>query len=273
MYGRKGGAYLPHILTSHVLRFQFLNEWQADYLVNNQFVIYHSVEVVNHQGSNCCFLSRSIMLIIGAKGFAKDILEILQQNDELNQLVFYDDLSSDVEAELFGEFPILKSIEEAEEYFLNVDARFSIGIGNPNLRSEMYHKFTALGGIFHSTISPKTEIGHYDVKIGKGCNILSGVKISNSVEIGMGTMIYYNSIINHDVVIGDFVEISPGAMVLGNCKIGSFTHIGSGAIILPGVIIGDYVKIAAGAVVTHDMPDNVMTAGVPAIIKKVNYYN
>ncbi|MBB2148206.1 hexapeptide transferase [Pedobacter sp. LMG 31462] len=213
------------------------------------------------------------MLIIGAKGFAKDILEILQQNDELNQLVFYDDLSSDVEAELFGEFPILKSMEEAEQYFLNVDARFSIGIGNPNLRAEMYHKFTALGGLFHATISPKTEIGHYGVSIGKGCNILSGVKISNSVEIGMGTMIYYNSIINHDVVIGDFVEISPGAMVLGNCKIGSFTHIGSGAIILPGVIIGDYVKIAAGAVVTHNMPDNVMTAGVPAIIKKINYYN
>lgn len=213
------------------------------------------------------------MLIVGAKGFAKDILEILQQNNELNQLVFYDDLNSDIEDELFGEFPIIKSIEEAEEYFSNVDARFSIGIGNPNLRYEMYHKFTSFGGLLHSTISPKTDIGHYDVKIGQGCNILSGVKISNSVEIGMGTMIYYNSIINHDVVIGKFVEISPGAMVLGKCKIGNFTHIGSGAIILPGVIIGKYVKIAAGAVVTHNMPDHVMTAGVPAIIKKTNYYN
>ena len=212
------------------------------------------------------------MLIIGAKGFAKDILEILQHNDELSQLVFYDDLNSDGKDDLFGEFPIIKSIEEAAEYFSNVDARFSIGLGNPDLRCEMYHKFTTLGGILHSTISPKTDIGHYDVTIGQGCNILSGVKISNSVAIGMGTMIYYNSIINHDVVIGMFVEISPGAMVLGKCKIGNFTHIGSGAIILPEVIIGNYVKIAAGAVVTHDMPDNVMIAGVPAIIKKTDYF-
>jgi sugar O-acyltransferase (sialic acid O-acetyltransferase NeuD family) len=210
------------------------------------------------------------MLIIGAKGFAKDILEILYQNNELNQLVFYDDLNPDIGNELFGEFPIIKSIEEAKEYFSNVDARFSIGIGNPTLRCKMYHKFTALGGILHSTISSKTDIGRYDVNIGQGCNILSGVKISNSVEIGMGAIIYYNSIINHDTVIGKFVEISPGAIVLGECKIGNFTHIGSGAIILPGVVIGNYVKIAAGAVVTQNMPDHVMTAGVPAIIKKTN---
>ncbi|WP_316817247.1 NeuD/PglB/VioB family sugar acetyltransferase [Pedobacter nyackensis] len=212
------------------------------------------------------------MLIIGAKGFAKDILEILQQNNELNQLVFYDDLNSDIEDELFGEFPIIKSTEEAEEYFSNVDTRFSIGIGNPDLRGKMYHKFTSLGGVLHSTISQKTDIGHYNVKMGQGCNILSGVKISNNVEIGMGTMIYYNSIINHDVVIGKFVEISPGAIVLGKCKIGNFTHIGSGAIILPEVIVGNHVKIAAGAVVTHNMPDHVMTAGVPAIIKKECFY-
>jgi len=213
------------------------------------------------------------MLIIGAKGFAKDILEILRQNKELNDLVFYDDINSDTEDGFFGEFPILKSLDEAAEYFSNVDDRFSIGIGNPNLRCKMYHKFTALGGVFHSTISPKIEIGHYDVSIAPGCNILSGVKISNSVEIGMGTMIYYNCIINHDVVIGKFVEISPGAIVLGKCKIGSFTHIGSGAVILPGVVIGNYVKIAAGAVVTHHTPHHVLTAGVPAIIKKTNYYS
>ncbi|WP_316839160.1 acetyltransferase [Pedobacter gandavensis] len=212
------------------------------------------------------------MLIIGAKGFAKDILEILRQNNELDDLVFYDDINTD-EEELFGKFPIIRTMEEAALYFSNVDNRFSIGIGNPGLRSKMYHRFVAIGGEIHSTISPRTDIGHYEVSIGDGCNILSGVKISNSVEIGMGTMIYYNCLINHDVVIGRFVEISPGAIVLGKCKIGSYTHIGSGAVVLPGVVIGSYVTIAAGAVVTHNTPHHVMTAGVPAIIKKTNYYS
>ncbi|WP_316820517.1 NeuD/PglB/VioB family sugar acetyltransferase [Pedobacter gandavensis] len=211
------------------------------------------------------------MLVIGAKGFAKDILEILLQNNELNNLVFYDDINSD-EDELFGEFPIIKTMEEAEHYFSNIDNRFSIGIGNPGLRCKMYYNFSAIGGVLHSTISPRIDVGHYDVSIANGCNILSGVKISNSVQIGMGTMIYYNCLINHDVMIGKFVEISPGAIVLGNCKIGSFTHIGSGAVILPGVEVGSYVTVAAGAVVTRDTPHHVMIAGVPAIIKKRNSY-
>ncbi|WP_316751931.1 acetyltransferase [Pedobacter gandavensis] len=212
------------------------------------------------------------MLIIGAKGFAKDVLGILHENNELNHLVFYDDLNTDTEDKLFGEFPIINSMEAARQYLLNVDNRFSIGIGNPNLRGKMYHKFIALGGVLTATISQKIDVGHYDVNIGEGCNILAGVKISNSVEIGMGTMIYYDSLINHDVVIGKFVEISPGAIILGHCKVGNFTHIGSGAVILPGVVVGNYVTIAAGAVVTKNTPHHTLTAGVPAIIKKKNYY-
>jgi serine O-acetyltransferase len=34
------------------------------------------------------------------------------------------------------------------------------------------------------------------------------------------------------------------------------------------VKIGNNVIIAAGSVVTHDIPDNCMVAGVPAVIKK-----
>ena len=42
--------------------------------------------------------------------------------------------------------------------------------------------------------------------------------------------------------------------------------IGAGVIITKGVTIGDNSIIAAGAVVTHDIPSNVVAAGVPARI-------
>ena len=113
-------------------------------------------------------------------------------------------------SKLFNRFCILKSNSEAENYFKTVDARFSIGIGGPILRNQLYHKFLQLGGVYTSTISQNTDIGSYDMRIGDGCNILSGVKISNSVELGLGCIVYYNSVITHDVDIGNFVEISPG---------------------------------------------------------------
>lgn len=208
------------------------------------------------------------MLVIGAKGFAKEILHILEENNELNQLAFYDDLNLNHIDRVFNKFPIIKSINNAIDYFKAIDNKFTIGIGNSHLRYAMYKKFADVNGLFTSTISRNIDIGKYEVNIGDGCNILSGVKISNCVEIGTGCIVYYNSIITHDVQIGQFVEISPGAILLGGCKIGDFTHIGSGAIVLPYIRIGKNVVIAAGAVATKDVPDNVMIAGIPAVVKK-----
>ncbi|WP_297982254.1 acetyltransferase [uncultured Chryseobacterium sp.] len=208
------------------------------------------------------------MLIIGAKGFAKEVLEILHQNGETENLCFYDDVNEDTPDLLFGKFPVLKSEEEAKTYFTNTDVRFTIGIGNPRLRKFLTEKFEKLAGKLCSTISKHAEIGSFNIQIEAGCNILGGARISNDVKIGKGTMVYYNSLITHDVEIGEYVEISPGATLLGRCKIGNYCSIGAGAIIFPDVNIGSNSVVAAGSVVRNDVPQNVMVAGMPAEIKK-----
>ncbi|MBG6187905.1 acetyltransferase [Flavobacterium sp. CAN_S2] len=208
------------------------------------------------------------MLIIGAKGFAKEVLEILHQNGDTENLCFYDDFNADSPENLFGRFPILNTKEQAKDYFNTISNQFTLGIGHPQLRFKLAEKFIDLKGIFTSTISKNAEIGSFNIKIAEGCNILGGVKISNDVTIGKGTMIYYNSIITHDVVIGEFCELSPDVKLLGRCNIGDFVRIGSGSIIFPDIIIGNYAVIAAGSVVRTHVPDHVMVAGVPAHIKK-----
>ena len=80
------------------------------------------------------------MLIIGAKGFAKEVLEIFHQKNETENLCFYDDVNSDVPDKLFNQFTILKSLEQAESHFKTVSNNFVIGIGNPQLRKMIYEK-------------------------------------------------------------------------------------------------------------------------------------
>lgn len=208
------------------------------------------------------------MIIFGAKGFAKEILEVVSQMNQLENLVFYDDLSNDLPEELYGQFPILKTLESALNYFKTIDTRFTIAIGNPILRKQIYDRFTALGGEFTSTISIDSKIGTFDVQIGNGANILSGSIFSNGVTIGIGCIVYYNSIITHDCVIGDFVEISPSVTLLGRCSIGSYCQIGSNATVLPNIRIGKNVIVGAGSVVTKDVPDNCLVVGVPAVVIK-----
>ncbi len=209
------------------------------------------------------------MLIIGAKGFAKEVLEILHQKNELQGLAFYDDISKDLPQMLFNQFPILTNENQVKEHFLKYGNSFTLGIGNPYLREMLYTKFSGLGGELISTISNFAEIGSFDVNIGDGSNILSGAILSNSVHLGLANIIYYNSIITHDVKTGDFVEISPGVKLLGRCSIGNYSRIGSNATILPDIKIGNNVIIGAGAVVTKDVPDNRIAVGIPAKINNV----
>ncbi len=208
------------------------------------------------------------MLIVGAKGFAKEVLEVLHQLNDIDNLVFYDDVNDNIPTKLYNKYTVLRNIEEATNYFKNMDNRFTIGIGNPLLRRGLYDKFKSIGGVFVSTISPKASIGNFGNSIEKGCNIMTGVVITNDVTVKKGTLINLNCTIGHDSIVGEFVEISPGTHISGNCNIGNFTVIGTNATILPKISIGNNVIVAAGAVVTKNVPDNCMVAGVPAVIKK-----
>jgi sugar O-acyltransferase (sialic acid O-acetyltransferase NeuD family) len=210
------------------------------------------------------------MLIIGAKGFAKELLEAITQDNPKADVSFYDDVSEDLPELLFDKYSIFRNEEEVELYFREKDKRFALGIGNPKLRFNFFEKFTALGGKLTTLISPFATIGKYNL-IREGNNILTNVVVESDNSIGRGCLIHVGSLVSHDVTIGDFCEISPHSNLLGNVTIGDFCSLGTGSIILPGVKLGNNVVVGAGAVVTKDVADNTTVVGVPAIplIKKL----
>lgn len=208
------------------------------------------------------------MIVIGANGFAKQLLGVLHQLDLLENLVFYDDVSKLESQYLFNQFEILTSISQAESYFRKNDTRFVLGIGSPKLRKKLADKFLLLGGELTTIISPKAYIAPFDISIGTGVNIITGCAIDNSVTIDEGALINTNVIIGHDCVVGKYSEICPGTVISGNCSIGDFCFIGSNSTILPKIKIGNNSIIAAGSVVIKDVPENTLVAGNPALIKK-----
>lgn len=107
--------------------------------------------------------------------------------------------------------------------------------------------------------------------IGGGCEILNGydfgsepylVTIGDSVRITAGV-----KITTHDggcwVLRHKYPELSDCDR-FGRVTIGDNCHIGMNALILPGVTIGRNCIVGACAVVTHDVPDGMVVAGVPA---------
>lgn len=209
------------------------------------------------------------MLIIGAKGHAKEILEILIKQNNKQRLLFYDDISTDLPKLLYDKYKIIRTIDEVKREFL-VDNRFILGLGNPQARYALALKFISIGGILESLISSQSNIGSFNVDLGKGINIMTGVFISNDVKIGEGSLLNTNCTIHHDTEIGRYCGISPGVYITGGCKIGNFCVIGTGAIILPKITVGNNVIIGAGALVSKNIPSNVLAAGMPAKIIRKN---
>jgi sugar O-acyltransferase (sialic acid O-acetyltransferase NeuD family) len=210
------------------------------------------------------------MIIFGAKGFAKEVLEVCLEKEDRDNIVFYDDVSTDLPDKLYNKFKIMRTLEEVEKYFKDIDNSFVLGIGGPALREMAWKKFTSIGGQPSSMISSSSRIGSFGVELGEGVNVMLNSVITNDVRIGKGVLINQISSIGHDVDIEDFVEVCPGVVISGRTKIGEFTFLGSNCTILPNISIGSNVIVGAGSVINRDIPNGCTVVGVPGKIIKTN---
>lgn len=205
------------------------------------------------------------MIVLGAKGHAKDVLVVLNETvDEQTDFVFFDDYTKPEESLFLNTYPIVHSLEKID---FKIHPNFASAIGVPKLRRQVVDKFLKEGGVYKSVISKHAIIGLLDVQIGIGSNIMPYVFISNSVYIGVGCLLNVGCYIHHDVRMGDFCDISPSAKLLGRVTIGNNCNIGAGAIILPNISLGDNVTVGAGSIVVADCLTPSTIVGVPGRIK------
>lgn len=203
------------------------------------------------------------MVIAGAGGHAKELVGILEEIQYPHAIFLFNDLRSTQGEKLFDRYEILTHAMAVQKIFLK-DPSFALGVGKPTLRKDLCDKLTAAGGILQSIVSPFAHIGHNDIFLAEGLNIMTGAVITASVKIGKGTLVHIGCSVHHDTVVGEFCELSPGCRILGKARLGSYVSVGAGAVVLPGIQVGDHAVIGAGAVVTKDVASGITVVGSPA---------
>ncbi len=191
----------------------------------------------------------AIINLFGASGHAKVIMDIIEaQCDDAG--VLYDDAPHC--ADIRGH-RVLKASDTL------VEGPLIISIGSNRVRKLLSEKYPLK---YTRAIHPASKISE-SVEIGEGTVVMAGATINADAKIGRHCIINTNSSVDHECVIGDYVHISPNVALCGNVQVGEGTHIGVGASVIPGIKIGKWCTIGAGSVVINDIPDNTNAVGNP----------
>ena len=194
------------------------------------------------------------MYLYGASGHGKVIKEILEAQGR-GVDGFIDDDSSVNE---LSNLPVLHSAEKADEVIA------SIGINET--RMAIAEKLQCKIG--EAAIHPSAIISE-TVEIGEGSVVMAGTVVNADTKIGKHCIINTGATVDHECRIGDYAHIAPGAHLCGQVNVGEGTLIGVGTSVIPCVNIGKWCVIGAGSVVISDIPDGSLCYGNPArVIRK-----
>ena len=201
----------------------------------------------------------NLLLIWGAGGHGKVVLDIARGTGSFERIVFLDD--DRTRAGLaFCNCPVLAGLDELQRF---AGSAFAIAVGDNRMRSLCFERALGVGllptALVHSTavIAPSADIG-------RGTVVMPGVIVNAAAVIGENCIINSGAIVEHDCTIGPNAHISPRAVLGDGVNVGRLAHVGLGAVVLPGVTVGEESVIGAGAVVLHEVPARCTVVGVPA---------
>ena len=182
------------------------------------------------------------ILVIGAGGHANSVIDILEQS---NSYIIYKIIGTKKDlGKKFGKYTIQNTDADLNKLRKNCSqAVIAIGqIKNYKIRKKIYDKLIKLKFKIPKIFSKNSYVSKTS-QIGLGTVIFNNVIINSKVKIGNNCIINNGALIEHDVNIGNNCHISTGVILNGNVKVEDNCFIGSGS------IIRDNIKIKKNKVV------------------------
>lgn len=205
------------------------------------------------------------IVVFGVGGFGREIIEELSQKNSLtgeyNILGFVDDNIA-VQGQIINGYKVIGT----SEILLNRKDEVSVlvCVGENSIRKIVVNKLRANENIkFPNFIARNVILNENLVSVGMGNIIYSNSMLSVNIKIGDFNYINSSVSISHDVKIGNFTTISPCATITGSVTINDDSYIGAGTVIRESVTIGENTIIGMGSVVVKDISNNKLAFGNP----------
>lgn len=199
---------------------------------------------------------RKSVIVVGASGHGKVVADIIRcAGDEVAG--FLDDNKKSLDN--FTGYPVLGSVMEYEKF---PESYFVVAIGNAEIRQKIADRLQ--GVKWYTAIHPSAVVSLIDVEIGEGTVVMANTVINSGTFIGKHCIINSGAVVEHDNIIEDFVHISVGARLAGTVHVGKRTWVGIGAVVSNNLNICKDCFIGAGGVVVKDIEEPGTYVGIPA---------
>lgn len=202
------------------------------------------------------------IVIVGAGGFGREVAWLIEDINKVNKIWnivgFVDDSKKLVKQEFSG-YKVLGTTEWLKNQKLYV----VVAIGDPNIKAKTIEKINHVGIYFATLVHPNVIMSDTS-EIGVGTIICAGTIITVNAKIGNHIIINLDCTIGHDAVIKDYSTLLPSVNVSGCVNIDSHVNIGTGSAIIQNISICKNVILGAGTVVVKDINEAGTYVGVPA---------
>lgn len=207
------------------------------------------------------------IVIWGASGHAKVVLDILRLDHSIEVVGFLDSVNPVSNGQTFCGLPVLGGVDVLSALQANGVCKVAAGFGDCHGRLRMMSELESRGLELQSAIHPSAVIAG-SAQLASGVVVCANAVVNPDAQIGRGTIINTAASIDHDCRIGDAVHIAPGVRLGGGVEIGSASLIGIGTTVRDHITVGSRTIVGAGSLVMKSLPSNIVAYGHPAQVMR-----
>jgi len=168
----------------------------------------------------------------------------------------------------YPQIPVERSVGELVSRIGLGDGTVAISaVGDVIAKQDLTNEATREGLSFRSCIHSSAVIAD-SAYIAEGCFIGPGVIVGPHVRIGRHVILNTSCVIDHDSVVGEMSTICPSVTICGNVRVGERVFVGTNATVVENIEIGAFSKVGAMALVNKDIPEYVVSWGIPSSIQR-----
>lgn len=205
-------------------------------------------------------ITDSSLVIFGAGGLGKSIIDLARADERLEPLCVVDDdplASPDVLGlPLAGTRSVLAQLRERGAAL----AANGVGaIGKISVRVAIFELLSESGFVLPPLVERSAYVAA-SARLARGVQVFANAAVCSDVELGDDVIVNTGAVVSHDCVIGAHAHLAPGATLAGHVEVGERTLVGMGVTTAVGVRIGAEAIVGNGCVVNVDVPDGTIVA-------------